>query len=196
VKCALDYALKQFAGLALANLSTKASLAALAQMLLDNNPGTYEYMTAAENLGKTHDPAWFPLLLEVADQHGAMYISYAAESGGDAAMTALLAPSALSRSQHSWRCDQRLGHTGSRTAVPVLISLLGAQAHQKDENGRNAAIFANAALRQLTHVYAEQGSGGASIPSWHSRWQNWWLTSGPTASIYKPDDCVADTKLP
>jgi HEAT repeat protein len=54
-----DYVLKQFAPLALANLSTKASRAALAQMLLDTNPGTYEFMKAAENLGKTHDRPGF-----------------------------------------------------------------------------------------------------------------------------------------
>jgi HEAT repeat protein len=47
-----DYVLKQFAPLALANLSTKASLSALAGMLLHTDPGTYEYMTAAENLGR------------------------------------------------------------------------------------------------------------------------------------------------
>jgi HEAT repeats len=189
-----DYVLKQFAPLALANLSTKASLAALAQMLLDTNPGTYEYMKAAENLGKTHDPAWFPLLLEVADQHGAMYLIYAAESGGEAAIPALLTrlhtPDANTRDA----VINALGHTGSRAAVPLLISILGSQS--KDEDGLNTTISANVALRQLTHVYAEQGPGDASIASWHSRWQNWWLTSGPTATIYKPSECVTDTKLP
>jgi HEAT repeats len=189
-----DYVLKQFAPLALANLSTKASLAALARMLLDTNPGSYEYMKAAESLGKTHDPAWFPLLLEVADQHGAMYLSYAAESGGEVAISALFArlhtPDANTRSA----VIIALGNTGSRTAVPLLIGLLGPQA--QDEDGRNTAISVNAALRQLTHVYAEQDSGGTSISSWHNRWQNWWLTSGPTAAIYKPGECVTDTKLP
>ena len=86
-----DYILRQFAPLALANLSTKASLSALAQMLLHTEPGTYEYMTAAQKLARTHDPAWFPLLLEVTNQHGDMYLRYAAESGGDAAISVLLA---------------------------------------------------------------------------------------------------------
>jgi hypothetical protein len=69
-----DPGLRQFAPLALANLGTKASLAALAQMLLNSTPGTYEFMTAANDLGKTRDRAWFPLLMEIADQHGAMYL--------------------------------------------------------------------------------------------------------------------------
>jgi hypothetical protein len=89
-----------------------------------------------------------------------------------------------------------LGHTGSRTAVPVLIGLLGSEANMKEEDGRNAAISANVALMQLTHVYAEQGSSGDLIPSWHNRWQHWWLTLGPTATIYKPGQCVANTRLP
>jgi HEAT repeats len=189
-----DYVLKQFAPLALANLSTKASLAALAQMLLGTNPGTYEYIKAAENLGKTHDPVWFPLLLEVADQHGPMYLSYAAESGGEVAIPALLARLHTPDANTRGAVINALGNTGSRAAVPLLIGIFGPQA--QDEDGRNTAISVNVALRQLTHVYAEQDSGGTSIPSWHSRWQNWWLTSGPTAAIYKPGECVADTKLP
>jgi hypothetical protein len=69
---------------------------------------------------------------------------------------------------------------------PLLISLLGSHVKVKDEDAQNAVISATVALGQLTHVYAEQGPGGSSIPGWHSRrWQNRWLTSGPT-SIYKP----------
>lgn len=191
-----DYVLKQFAPLALANLSTKASLSALAGMLLHTDPGTYEYMTAAENLGKTHEPSWFPVLLEVADQHGAMYLSYAAESGGDAAIPALLTRLQTPDPNIRTAVINALGHTGSRTAVPVLIGLLGSEANMKEEDGRNAAISANVALMQLTHVYAEQGSNGDLIPSWHNRWQHWWLTLGPTATIYKPGQCVANTRLP
>ncbi|HEY6412312.1 MAG TPA: HEAT repeat domain-containing protein [Edaphobacter sp.] len=189
-----DYVLKQFAPLALANLSTKASLAALAHMLLDTNPGTYEFMKAAEYLGKTHDPAWFPLLLEVADQHGAMYLFYAAESGGDTAIPALLARLHTSDANTRSAAINALGNTGSRAVVPLLISLLDPQA--KDEDGRNNSISAMVALRKLTHVYAEQDPDGTSIPNLRNRWQSWWLNFGPTVTIYKPDACVADTKLP
>ena len=187
--------LKQFAPLALFNLSTKASLAALAQMLVDNKPGNYEFVSAAEKLGKTHDPAWFPVLLEVADQHGPMYLSYAAESGGDAAIPALLARLRSPQSGGPIDAINALGRTGSRAAVPLLISLL--PSNPTNEDARNTAVSANGALTQLTHLYADQGTNGASIPGWHNRWQNWWLTSGQTAPIYKMDeDCVANTKLP
>ena len=191
-----DYVLKQFAPLALANLATKTSLSALAQMLLDTEPGTYEYMTAAEKLGQTHDPAWLPLLLEVADQHGAMYLSYAAESGGDAAIPALLVRLRHHNPNTRNAAIYALGRTGSRAAVPLLINLLGLQANPNEGDGKNTAISANVALRQLTHIYAEQGSGGEAIPSWQSRWQQWWRTSGSSATIYRPGECVADAKLP
>jgi len=191
-----DYVLKQFAPLALANLATKTSLSALAQMLLDTEPGTYEYMTAAEKLGQTHDPAWLPLLLEVADQHGAMYLSYAAESGGDAAIPALLVRLRHHNPNTRNAAIYALGRTGSRAAVPLLINLLGLQANPNEGDGKNTAISANVALRQLTHIYAEQGSGGEAIPSWQSRWQQWWRTSGSSATFYRPGECVADAKLP
>ena len=78
--------LREFAPLALSNLGTRESLAALARFLTGAQRGTYESMTAAEDLGRTHDPAWLPLLLEIADRHDGKYLSYAAESGGDAAV--------------------------------------------------------------------------------------------------------------
>jgi hypothetical protein len=188
-----DYALKQFAPLALSNLSTKASIAALAQMLVDDKPGIYESMTAAEDLGKTHDPAWLPLLLEISNQHESMYLRYAADSGGDTAIAPLLtrlrSPDPSTRSSAIYA----LGYTGSRAAVPILISLLPTQA-APDEASRNTAISADAALMQLTHLYPEPGTDW--IPTWHSHWQNWWLANNQTAAIYKPEDCVADTKLP
>ena len=185
-----DPALQEFAPLALANLGTKASLAALAQMFRDSQPGTYESWMAAEKLGQTHDPAWLPLLLEVADQHGGMYLANAAESGGDVAIPALLA---RLHSQDPGVRDAAIyafGSTGSRVAVPVLISLLGGQ------GDRNTAIYANLALMRLTHFYAEQGVDGDAIPSWQGRWQRWWLASGASATIYKPGACAEDVKLP
>jgi hypothetical protein len=188
-----DQILRQFAPLALANLSTKASLSALAQMLLHTEPGTYEYMKAAQKLARTHDPGWFPLLLEVANQHGDMYLRYAAESGGDAALPTLLARLRTTNPSNRGSVIFALGDTGSRAAVPILIQLLDSHGN---ENGRNDAIEANVALHQLTHLYAEQGPDGSLIPTWHNRWQHWWLTSGSSATIYKPADCVADTKLP
>jgi hypothetical protein len=191
-----DPGLREFAPLALATLATKASLAALAQMLLASTPGTYEFMTAANDLGKTHDPAWFPLLMEIADQHGAMYLRYAAESGGDAAIPAMLARLHSPDSSTRGNAIYALGQTGSRAAVPLLISLIGTEASQRDGAGTNVSLSANEALRQLAHFYAERGSDDTLVPSWHRRWQQWWLAAGASAPIYRPGDCVADTPLP
>lgn len=191
-----DSVLRQFAPLALSNLATKESLAALAKMLSSTEPGTYESMTAADDLGKTHDPSWFPLLLQIADQHGSMYLSYAAESGGDTAIPALLARLQSPDSNTRGAAIYALGRTGSRVAVPLLISLLGTEANQRDEAGLNVTLSANAALTQLTHMVAEQGTDGSSVPGWRRRWQQWWFTSGATATIYKPGDCVSDVPLP
>ncbi len=191
-----DDEVRQFAPLALGNLATKASLAALAQMVRNSALGSYENLMAAEKLGETHDPAWMPLLLDVADRHGAMYLSYAAQSGGDAAIPALLDRLKTRDLNTRNAVLYALGSTGSRAAVPLLIGYLGLEANQNTEDGKNTAISANAALTQLTHVYAEQGSGGDAIPNWQSRWRQWWITSGSSAPIYRPGECAANVKLP
>jgi HEAT repeat protein len=190
-----DYVLKGFAPLALANLSTKTSLSALAQMLLHTDPGTYEFMTAAQKLGRTHDPSWFPVLLAVAEQDGAMYLSHAAESGGETAIPALLDRLGSMDTNTRNAAIYALGHTDSRASVPILISLLGSQASPM-EDAQNETMSANAALQQLTHFYAEAGANRELISSWHRRWQQWRLASGASANIYKPGECVADTLLP
>ena len=190
-----DEALKQFAPLALSNLATKASLSALAQMLLHTPPGSYEYMSAAEALGRTRDPLWFRLLLEVADQHGAMYLGYAAESGGAAAIPALVARFHNPGSDTRANVISALGRTGTRAAAPFLIGLLNGNTTDGDE--RNVVIGANLALRELTHVYADPVSV-EDMTTWQRRWQQWWFTAGSTAPIYtaRRGDCVSDTKLP
>jgi hypothetical protein len=192
-----DLYLRQFAPLALANLSTKASLSALAQILLHTEPGTYEFMVAVQKLGQTHDPAWFPLLLEVADQHSALSLLHnAAESGGDAAISTLLGRLPTTDVTKRSEAIYALGYTGSRAAVPILIQLLDPYSNQNAQDGQSDTIPANIALQQLTHVYAEPGPNGSLIPTWRNRWQQWWVKSGASATIYKPTDCGASTKLP
>jgi HEAT repeat protein len=191
-----DPTLKQFAPLALTNLATKASLSALAELMANSEPGTYENISAAEGLGKTHDASWLPLLLTTADRNGAMYLSYAAESGGETAIPALTARLRSADSNTRGAAIWALGQTGSRAAVPILIGLLTPHGGEQSAEGKNESIDANAALRQLTHLAAEQGEDGASIPSWHRRWEVWWQSSGRDAPIYKPEDCVEDKPLP
>ncbi len=189
-----DYLIKQFAPLALANLNTKASLAALAEMLVQNKPGSYEFSMAASLLGKTHDPVWLPLLLEVADQHGGMYLRYAAQSGGDSAIPALLARVRSRDEGVRNAAISALGEIGSRAAIPILIGFLGVRGSPNDEMDHGLARSAESALMELTHVHAD--STVANDPQIQSRWQHWWFTSGATAEVYRPEDCAAYTKLP
>jgi HEAT repeats len=191
-----DNVLKQFAPLALANLSSEASLSALAGMLISTEPGTYEFMSAAEYLGRTHDPKWLPALLEVADQHGPMYLSYAAQSGGETAIPALLARMKSIGSDDRGNVIYALGSTGSRTAIPLLIDLLKRSIPPNDQISLNDAANANAALQQLTHRYVERSQTGAWVDTVRQHWQRWWLTSGRDAKTYLPGECVPDIELP
>lgn len=182
------------APLALANLHTKASLSALAGMLLTTPPGTYETYMAAKYLGETHDPAWFPVLLEFADQHGAWHLADAAQSGGETAVPALLARLKSSDPNIRNSAINALGYTGSRAAVPILINLL---APSFTENAAvDTATHANLALAQLTHLSADRNSDGASRANWHARWQQWWLANASSATIYKSGGCPGDKELP
>ena len=191
-----DYVLKQFAPLALANLSTKASLSALAEMLAHSEAGTYESMSAAEYLGKTHDPKWLPTLLDVADRNGAMYLPYAAQSGGETAIPALVARLTDTKPGIQSSAIFALGDTGSRAAIPLLISLLKTSVSSNGEISMEEAASANAALQQLTHRYVQQSLPESWVDLARQRWQQWWLTTGQDAKTYRPGECVADTQLP
>ncbi len=190
-----DSVLKQFATLALANLATKASLSTLAEMLIHADTGTYESMSAAEYLGRTHDPIWLPVLLAVADQHGAMYLRYAAESGGETAIPALATRLSTTTPDGRSNAIFALGQTGSRTAIPMLIYFLKTSVSSDGEGSNDEASAANAALMQLTHHYFE-GQPESWVDVAHQRWQRWWLTSGQDAKIYRPGECVPDTPIP
>ncbi len=191
-----DDVLKQFAPLALANLSTPESLSALADMLAHSEADTYESVSAAEYLGRTHHPKWLPLLLDAADRLGAMYLLYAAQSGGDAAIPALInrlnaaGPDARSSAIFA------LGDTGSRAAIPLLISLLKPSLFPGGKILTDEAASADAALQQLTHHYVQESSPELWVALARQRWQQWWLNSGQNAKVYRPGECVADTQLP
>ncbi len=191
-----DHVLKQFAPLALANLSTKASLSALAEMLIHADPGTYESMSAAEYLGRTHDPKWLPILLDVADRHAGIYLSYAAQSGGEAAIPALLARMNSAKSDVRSSAIYALGNTGSRASIPLLIGLLRTSVNSNGENSTDVAAGANAALQQLTHHYVQRTLTGPWVEDARQHWQQWWLTERQDAKTYMPGECVPDTQLP
>lgn len=191
-----DHVLTEFAPLALANLSTPTSLSALAEMLTRLEPGTYESVSAAEYLGKTHDPKWLPALLKVADQDRAFYLFYAAQSGGAAAIPALLARMSSTDSNVRGSAIYALGNTGSRAVIPLLIDLLKPSPSPDGATSTNEAASANAALQQLTHRYIPERGSDAWVESAQQQWRQWWLTAGQSAPIYRPGECVADTPLP
>lgn len=190
-----DDTLKQFAPLALANLSTEASLSALANMLAHSEPGTNQSLSAAEYLGKTHDPKWLPALLEAADRDGSWYLSYAAQSGGESAIPALVARLNSTKPGVRSNVISALGSTGSRAAVPLLISLLKNSTSNGGSSADDAAA-ANAALQQLTHHYVQARLSEDWVDLARQRWQQWWLATGQGAKTYKLDECIPDTELP
>ena len=191
-----DYVLQESAPLALSNLASNASLAALAEMLTRTQPGTYESMSSAEYLGRTHDPKWFPVLLAFADRHAPIYLPYAAQSGGEAAIPALLARLRSTEPGVRTSAIYALGSTGSRAAVPVLISLLNVAIPSSENSSSDDAVTANAALEQLTHEYIDRSSPGPWVEQARQRWQQWWRAAGQNAKTYLPGECVADTELP
>jgi len=191
-----DFVLKQFAPLALANLSTRPSLSALAEMLAHTDPGTYESMTAAEYLGRTHDPKWLrhfsmfrtdtevctsPMLPKVAGRQLSLHSSLELNS---------TEPGVRSSAIYA------LGNTGSRAAIPLLISLLKASVNPSGENSTDEAASANAALQQLTHQYVQRTLADPWVDVTRQHWEEWWFTSGQAAKIYSPGECVPDTQLP
>lgn len=70
-----------------------------------------------------------------------------------------------------------LGNTKSRTAVPILIDLLG-------NSDASVRIAAKEALYTLTHRPSSDDSA-----SEHQDWVSWWALQGKTAQIFDPSEC-------
>jgi hypothetical protein len=80
-------------------------------------------------------------------------------------------------------------NTGSRNAVPPLISLL-------DNTDDNVRRNADAGLATLTHRRSRYGIADAeSANKSRIEWSNWWAAYGNTAPIYGPDQCAAPQPL-
>ena len=184
---------KQFAPLALHNLDTPGSLSALAEMLATNQPGTYEHMKAAEYLAQSDDPAWFPILRQVAQDNAGIY-EYprdAAEIGGDNAVPFLL-QLMHSADLHSspGNAVTALGATGSRVAIPILLQIL----RDPDKDIARTAQFS---LVELTHLDTNNDFTRPEDPAaTQLRWSTWWRTSGASAHIYKAHECSEYKPLP
>lgn len=79
-----------------------------------------------------------------------------------------------------------LGNTHDRSAVPVLIDKVKADATFRNE--------VCGALTQLTHYTWCDGS--ADVIAMQARWRRWWAANGATATIYDNEDCPNLTGLP
>jgi hypothetical protein len=180
-----DPELRQWAPLAFHRLNTTRSLAALAKMLDTTKPGTYEHMKAADFLAESGDPKWFPLLLEVAQKNSkiANYVVDAAESGGDQILPTLLSMLQSSDTEFTRPIAiSALGYTGSRSVIPILLSLL----RDPDMGTSQRALYG---LRQLMHRDIGGDHWFDNPQSQYPAWNKWWNAEGASAPIYKATEC-------
>jgi hypothetical protein len=184
---------RQFAPLAFHNLNTPRSMAALAELLVKSQPGTYEHMESADYLAQSGDPRWFPLLAEVARRNPriAGYVADAARSGEESAIPLLLE---LLRSKDKeftvTNAVSALGFTGARAAVPVLLEVL----RNPDTGIAQRAWYS---LGQLTHKTVETPEFWPEHPQeQYARWAQWWAGAQHRARIYKASECGDFSPLP
>lgn len=174
---------RAFAPLAFHGLNTPSSIMALADLLRQSEPGTPESMDSADFLAQTDDSEWFPLLLEVAQKNPQIstYLVDAAESGGEQILPFLRM--LLNDSDETTQANavSALGYTGSRDAVPILLTLL----RSTDSWIAQSALYA---MRQLTHRLTA-GDWQQDPQSQYPRWAHWWNSAGLNASVYKPNQC-------
>jgi hypothetical protein len=167
------------AQLAMGRLNTPRSRAVLAEMLRDGRPGSPEHYEAANFLGSSGDPQWFPLLLADAKKQPGGDLSPAAESGGDRAVP-FLVDLIHSDTELRLQAISAMGATGSRAAVPMLLDLL----RSADAKTSECALYALQMLTRRALKGAED-----SPQSQYPIWQAWWSREGAHARIYKPTDC-------
>jgi HEAT repeat protein len=183
---------RRFAPLAFHNLNTDRSLSALGELVIKTKPGTYEQMEGIKYLAETGDSRWFPLLRELAQNHANIsnYVVAAAEAGGDEAVPFLI---------QQMRSDDKefavpnaisgFGHTGSRSAVPILLDLL-----KSPEDGiSQRALFG---LRKLTHMSFGGEKWFENPQKQYVHWSQWWSREGANARIYKTTECGEYAPLP
>ncbi|MBV8906624.1 MAG: HEAT repeat domain-containing protein [Acidobacteriia bacterium] len=168
------------APLAFHRLNTPRAIAALAEFVKNTPAQTGESIQAARFLAETGDPQWFPLLLEMAEQHPrGGYLPDAAESGGERALPVLLEGMRSNVEYDRQSAIAAVGYTGSRDVVPILISLLNGS----DTNTVEGAIYG---LQLLTH---RRPVTDAQPQAQYGQWLAWWSRHNRDAAIYKPTNC-------
>jgi len=180
----VDSEFQQFAPLAFHRLNTPRSMAALADLLKQTQPGTYEHMKSADYLADSNDLRWLPLLLETAERNARIgnYVLDAARLGGDKALPTLITLAGSTGGEFTRiNAISALGYTGSRAAVPILLDYL----RSRDTGIAERAVYG---LRLLTHRTARDAD---SEEPWsqYPIWASWWVRDGSSATIYKSEEC-------
>lgn len=182
----------------LRNLGTQSAHRALGDFVQHAQPTntTGPYQTALRYLGEIGDSSDIPILLDVATANAPdsasrdFAIESAGQAGGAAAVPALereLVDPSIDTQQDAVRA---LYLTGSRAAVPVLISLL----RSPEWRVSGTAEFG---LESLTHWSgADTKEMKPPPPDTYTRWLRWWTTQGHIAPIFKPDECGKIEPLP
>ena len=181
---------RPFAPLAFHRLNTTRSMAALAGLVKKAQPGTNEHMESARYLADSGDQQWFPLLQKVAIENAqnSIYPEYAATLGGEKMLPTLVSlTNSPDRQFAASNAVMAMGSTGSRAAVPILIELL----KNRDPDIADRARYG---LRQLTHRAASLDNTDNPQSS-YLQWSHWWALEGPSAPIYKANDCGEVTQL-
>jgi hypothetical protein len=177
--------LREWAPLAFHRLNTSRSLGALAKMLDTTKPGTYEHLEAADFLGQTGDPKWFPKLLKIAQENSkiANYVDDAAKSGGNKMVPVLLSMLGSEDTEFARpNVVSAFGYTGSRSAVPILLNLL----RSAETGTAERALYG---LRQLTHRDIGGNRWFDNPQAQYPAWVRWWNAEGSSAPIYKATEC-------
>ena len=188
-----DDSLERSAGIAgLENLGTAGAKERLAQLSGAGNDEAVR-QKAIQALGELDDPAYCPLMLDMAKRDPQYSGTIAARAAGalcgEKALPTLLTLLAQVKPNMRPEIAHAVGNTQSRGAVTPLISLL------LDRNVE-LRIAATQALAALTHRRsAHDVNSEESALQAYREWTGWWGLNAQRAAIYGVKDCTQPEPL-
>lgn len=183
------------AGASIAGLQKLATPRAKAKLAELSEPGNPEYIRqpAVQALGELGDPAYCPLMLNIAEESD-QYSRYIALRAAGYLCGPTVIPVArrfLEQSDPSARFEAAyaLGNSASPRAIPILVALL----RDADPNVRRAASDALATLthRKATFRVRDTTEARQSF----EQWMGWWRSGQGDAKVYRIDQCAPATPL-
>jgi hypothetical protein len=182
---------------ALRKADTPKTRAALAHIATSSNDAMLR-IAAIDNLGRSKDAAYLPLLFELMESGDKSIQNAAAPAagtlGGSQAVFRLSAFVSSGDVEKRISGADGLGRTRARRAVPVLIQLL----LDTDSDVRQEAV---SNLWLMTHRAAFNGNQWADISTTesaaavHQKWMKWWSSNGPSSEMHGLSDCSAPEPL-